>query len=300
MRLDQVKKEAEIWLRNQLAEYEAYGEIQAKQANEAFTRETLGKFVDPRYVEKLPMPALQLAKIIQQYWPKEKAAAMGINIPPGAEAELANAVASMTGLGSARQTLESFPAEQIAPIVRAFGEKPVLDVLNQIRSEKEKAAEREIRIRELAEAVESRKLRGEELGVRQQEVKGGGQPKRTELQTDLERKEAERQKYVDIFWGTGRSWQENAIKKTPKDVKILTNKILDVTDEIKDLKNKLGVQANPKYKRAADTLKSQGLTPEDLLVNKPFRNQRTGETKGIRDLIIEDGYDIFKILEYMK
>jgi hypothetical protein len=303
MQLDQVRKQAEIWLQNQLKEYEAYGEIQAKQANEAFTRETLGKFVDPRYVEKLPMPALQLAKIMQQYWPAEKVSEVGINIPPGAEAELANAVASMTGLGSARQTLESFPAEQMAPLIRTFGEKPLLEVIDQIRTEKQKAAELGVRGKELEEAIKSRGLRAEELGVRkaEAETEKAGKEKLSQIRTRLEKKTGERDDLVDIFWGTGKSITTMAGENLKgQEKKVLINKIEDMSAEIRDLKNKLGVQPDPKYKTAADRLKATGIKPEDLLSNIPMESHKTGERKGLRDIMIDHGFDIFKILEAWK
>ena len=303
MQLDQVRKQAEIWLQNQLKEYEAYGDIQARQGKESFTRETLGKFINPEFVKGLPMPSLQLAKIMQQYWPAEKVSEVGINIPPGAEAELANAVASMTGLGSARQTLESFPAEQMAPLIRTFGEKPLLEVLDQIRAEKQKAAELAVRGKELEEAIKSRGLRAEELVVRkaEAETEKAGKEKLSRIRTRLEKKTGERDDLVDIFWGTGKSITTMAGENLKgQEKKVLINKIEDMSAEIRDLKNKLGVQPDPKYKTAADRLKATGIKPEDLLSNMPMESHKTGERKGLRDIMIDHGFDIFKILEAWK
>jgi len=307
MQLEQVKKQAEIYLRNQLAEYEAYGNIQDKQQKAAFIRETLGKLLTPDFYKERPMPELNMARTIQNYFPPELSQELGVTIPPAAEQDYASSILASRDALKARQTLDAIPADQLATLVRTIGYKPILETIQEIQKEKQARDEMALRGRELTETQKGNVLRGQEIGVRQEEVglTKGGKKTAKELQTELDKKVNERQKYIDDYFGTGKSWQERAAlaAEDPKNKtirKVLTNQISDISDEIRGLKEKLGVQPDPKYKRAADTLKSQGLTPEDLLVNKPFRNQRTGETKGIRDLIIEDGYDIFKILEYMK
>ena len=279
MQLDQVRKQAEIWLQNQLKEYEAYGDIQARQGKESFMRETLGKFINTEFVKGLPMPSLQLAKIMQQYWPAEKVSEVGINIPPGAEAELANAVASMTGLGSARQTLESFPAEQMAPLIRTFGEKPLLEVIDQIRTEKQKAAELGIRGKELEEAGKSRVLRGEELGVRGAELEAEKPAGKKALAAKMEKRMAEANDYVDSYLGIKGGIMGQT--KVPK--KETIGQIERVMADVKQMRKSLGIKEPPNMSELVSRLKKAGYTKESLLENVDLRSSFIN--KGIDPLI---------------
>jgi len=267
MQLEQVKKQSEIWLQNQLKEYQAYGDIQSKQGKEAFIRETLGKLINPEYFKERPMPELQTAKTIRDYFPANVVSELGINIPPAAETSLADSILAGRGALNARQTLDNIPADQLATLVRTIGYKPVLETVQEIQKEKQARDEMALRGRELTETEKGNVLRGREIGVREAEAgMAGTAGKQTtkDLKAELKEKEAERQEMANMYYGFKGSldfqYTDEKNKTVVLDEKkkgIFVADLIRISREVKELKSKLGIKPDADLVERVKRIKAQ-------------------------------------------
>ena len=164
------KEMAEIYRKNQLAGYEAYGNIQETAAQKAFGRSALLNLINPDYFKELPLPPYQVAKTIGGYFPPEAKAAIGVNIPAGEEQKYADTIAAIQEAAKTRQSLGIVPEQTAAVVAQNIGYKPLMDLIQQIQAQKQADLERAVREKGLVSEADKTKLGYAQIGVREKEL----------------------------------------------------------------------------------------------------------------------------------
>jgi len=261
-------------------ENKMYGETQAGIQKQALINSMLENLMGAgkEGYKDSPYSFNKIQEVFKGFMPEEMTA--GIETPENFPQLYEDAEQALTQAIIAMQGGQTPSNETILKIVKAFGEGVPTDLVSNIEKFSGERANRGIRGEELTEAIESRKLREQEVGIRAKELTaGGGTPREKENKIDTYEKEMSdlSAKYYDP--------RDENISQEQRSV--WKQRIFELAGKARKLRDSLGETVPENYKAAIDQLKGDGFTKRDLLENKEL----------IQNLI-NDGYSISILLEY--
>jgi hypothetical protein len=278
------KREIMDRLKAQLQEYAAWGEEQRKTGKQSLQNEIIKNLYNPEYFKDKNMPELAIMNYIQKTNPQ----LLGeTQVPADIGQQLQDATNALAQITKFRMAGEAVPDELLQKVSQFFGEKALGETATDIIKQKEGAAERGLRGREIT--VEEKKLpieRGK-LAAKWKELEGQiGDMTAKEARAELSDLGVERRRYQAQLQTKANQLGEllseeeiNYIKSNIAEIKKLEDKI----------NSKHGETIGAEYKAVADGLRAKGYTAADLDTNEQ-----------IRSALIERGYNINALKKYMK
>jgi hypothetical protein len=168
---NQMQKEQQLqWLQNALQEAFAKGEEQRKTIQASLQADITKNLYSPEYFKGRNVPELSILDYIKKTNPE---LISGTQAPPDIEQQIGEANQALAQLVKYQMAGEIPPQEVVDKVSRFFGEKTLSGAAGEIVKQKEAAAERGIRGREVGVQEALVPVRQGELKVRQKETAGG-------------------------------------------------------------------------------------------------------------------------------
>jgi len=279
------KREVMRWLEKSLKEQAAYGEEQRKTleaGRQATGKEDIAKAI-LKYFEGRNVPEAGAPQYLQEMGLLPE----GVTVSPNVDQQIAEANQALAQLVKYQMAGEIPPQEVVDKVSKFFGEKTLSGAAGEIVKQKEGAAERGIRGREVGVQEALVPVRKRELSVRLRELSGQvGDMTAKEARETLFKLGQERRKYQgmletktndmgDLLGGE----QVNLIKSNVNEIKQIEDKI----------NTKFSKDIGKEYEAIAQDLKAKGYTAADLDTDEK-----------IKGLLTERGYNIQEIKKYMR
>ena len=192
------KREVMRWLEKSLKEYAAYGEESRKTieaGRQATGKEDIAKAI-LKYFEGRNVPEVVAPQSLQGMGLLPE----GVTVPPNVDQQIAEANAALAQLVKYQMAGEIPPQEVVDKVSKFFGEKTLSGAAGEIVKQKESAAEREIKGREVAVQEALVPVRKGELGIRLKELAGQiGDMTAKEARATLEKLGIERRRYQALL-----------------------------------------------------------------------------------------------------
>ena len=279
------KREVMRWLEKSLKEQAAYGEEQRKTleaGRQATGKEDIAKAI-LKYFEGRNVPEAGAPQYLQGMGLLPE----GVTVPPNVDQQIAEANAALAQLVKYQMAGEIPPQEVVDKVSKFFGEKTLSGAAGEIIKQREGAAERVIRGREVAVQEALVPVRKGELGIRLKELAGQiGDMTAKEARETLAKLGTERRRFQAMvetkmgdYGDVLEEGQLNQIKSNIREIKQLEDKI--------NKKSLAGADAE--YKAIAQDLKAKGYTAADLDTDEK-----------IRGILMERGYNIQELKKYMR
>jgi len=278
------KREVMRWLEKSLKEQASYGEEQRKGIQESLKADIMRNLYNPEYFKGRNVPELSILDYIKKTNPE---LISGTQAPPDIEQQIGEANQALAQLVKYQMAGEIPPQEVVDKVSKFFGEKTLSGAAGEIVKQKESAAERGVKGREVAVQEALVPVRKGELGVRLEELAGQiGDMTAKEARETLFKLGQERRKYQgmletktndmgDLLGGE----QVNLIKSNVNEIKQIEDKI----------NTKFSKDIGKEYEAIAQDLKAKGYTAADLDTDEK-----------IKGLLTERGYNIQEIKKYMR
>lgn len=282
---DQREKERTMrWLEAELKKLAAKGELERENIEASSRAEILKSLYHPDYFKERNLPELAILNYEKQTNPE---LISGTQVPIDIEQQLGDANQALAQLVKYQMAGEVPPQEIIERVSKFFGEKTLTGAAGEIVKQREGAAERGIRGREVAVQEELTGVRKEELGARLKEIAGQvGDMTAKDARDTLFKLGQERRRYQAML---ETKTDEGGDFIEPERL----NQIRSNVTEIKQLEDKISGKFSEKiereYELIAQDLKAKGYTAADLDTDEQ-----------VRSILIERGYNIQALKKYMR
>ena len=246
------KREVMRWLEKSLKEQASYGEEQRKGIQESLKADIMRNLYNPEYFKGRNVPELSILDYIKKTNPE---LISGTQAPPDIEQQIGEANQALAQLVKYQMAGEIPPQEVVDKVSRFFGEKTLSGAAGEIVKQKEAAAERGIRGREVGVQEALVPVRQGELKVRQKETAGGVTAK--EAKDDLFKLGVERRRYQAMLETDILSEEKTKIEKSIQEIAGQEKRIIKTNDSLR-----------VEYEKVAKSLKAKGYTSEHLKTNE--------------------------------
>jgi len=272
------KREIMDRLKAQLQEYAAWGEEQRKTGKQSLQNEIIKNLYNPEYFKDKNMPELAIMNYIQKTNPQ----LLGeTQVPADIGQQLQDATNALAQITKFRMAGEAVPDELLQKVSQFFGEKALGETAQDIIKQKEGAAERGVRGREIAVQEALVPIRKAEVGLRGKELGTElGEMTAKEARVRLAQLAEERRKYQVQLAGIDEKFEPEKSKEAKsvlREIKVQEDKI----------NSKFSKEFDAEYKALADAIKAKGATIKHLDTDEQLRSY-----------LIENGYNIEKLKKY--
>jgi hypothetical protein len=241
----QTRENARIWLEKSLQESRFKNEEQRKTAAQQFTNELVKAFLNPEFFKPQTLPGLSMLEHASRYFP-EALAQTGTTYTRGEGVpQIENALSALAQISRLRQAGEPIPEETARSVASFFGPGVLGENVADIVKQKEGAAQRAVKGRELDIEEKRIPLLEREVGAREAEIgleKAGGKTAK-ELKKDKDKLMEDRDSQVQKLFGVGVSTL--AGKLDPEQAAVIMAKIDKIDRALKEMEKKTGEKLLP-------------------------------------------------------
>jgi len=280
------KREVMRWLEKELQTIMARKQAEEELIGKKGESEILTGAYSPTFFEGQTVPSEAYLTNLRRTQP-EIYKRLGFQAGETIETETDEAIKAAGRILIAQQSGEPYTQEDAQKVLKYIGQKIPQEAAGEIVKQKEGAAERVIRGREVAVQEALVPVRKGELGIRLKELAGQiGDMTAKEARETLAKLGTERRRFQAMvetkmgdYGDVLEEGQLNQIKSNIREIKQLEDKI--------NKKSLAGADAE--YKAIAQDLKAKGYTAADLDTDEK-----------IRGILMERGYNIQELKKYMR
>jgi hypothetical protein len=241
----QTREQARMWLEKSLREYQAYGEEQRKTAAQQSSQDLIKALLNPDFFKGQSLPGLSMLEYAAKYFPSILAKTgttytRGEGVP-----QMEDALSALAQISRLRQAGEPIPEELARSVASFFGPGVLGENVADIVKQKEGAAQRAVKGRELDIEEKRIPLLEREVGAREAEIgleKAGGKTAK-ELKKDKEKLMDDRDTQVQKLFGVGVSTLAGQL--SADQAAVIMAKIDKIDRTLKGLEKKVGEKLLP-------------------------------------------------------
>jgi hypothetical protein len=302
---DVFKQQQQQYLQNAIQRYQAYGESQKDVLSQELMNKMWQKIMETAQTgaEEQPFPTHALVSTLKEQMPQQYT--QGLQLPEDFEDTIFEAQKAAQEILIKLQLGQPVEPGDLMPMIKGYGYDTTKEAVKEYIDRAESEAERKMQEKQLEQAFRELEVRRGELGVRQQEaatkrmeVEQGksGEPDREEMEKNLIDAQEDRFKLIQKIYS--KDAFGNVMDK--KGVQANLAKIINLNEDIKNLKNNLGAKTerDQRYMELAEYLKSRGVT-RDMIVKFTLSPMELDENmQKLFSQLMTEGYLPPVILEY--